>query len=72
MKQRLLLRLREHLRRDPRDGDVAFLITLAVREPSVVYPSELQRLRGLLRRGATTREQAIADAAEYLLGGLSS
>ena len=66
---RLLERLRSALRRDPTDGDVSFLLSLAVREPFVVYATERERLRRLsevpFRR--TARAEIVAEAAEELL-----
>lgn len=68
MDEELAERLRVQLRRDPSDSDVAFLLTLAVRSPFVVYRGERDRLRGLVReRPSTTRELVIADAAERFL-----
>lgn len=65
----LLDQLRSVLRRDPSDGDVSFLLSLAVREPFVVYAPERERLRRLA--GApfrhTARAELVAEAAEELL-----
>jgi len=66
---RLLERLRSVLRRDSSDGDVSFLLSLAVREPFVVYAAERERLRRLsdvpFRR--TARAEVVAESAEELL-----
>lgn len=65
----LVERLRSILRRDPSDGEASFLISLAVREPFVVYAAERERLRRLadvpFRR--TARAEIVAEAAEELL-----
>lgn len=64
----LLDRLRSQLRRDPSDGDVAFLISLAVRDPFVVYTAERTRLRRLIAaQGRSARELLLAEAAEHLV-----
>jgi hypothetical protein len=65
----LVEKLRSQLRRDPSDGDVAFLLSLAVRDPFVVYAPERERLRRLadvpFRR--TARASIVAEAAAELL-----
>lgn len=65
----LVDRLREELQRDPSDRDVAFLLTLAVRKPLVIYDSEADRLRKLARAqtGGARRDAVIAEAVEQLL-----
>ncbi len=64
----LLERLRAQLRRDPSDRDVAFLLSLSVREPFVVYSDERVRLRRLgSMRGRSTRELLLVEAVEELL-----
>lgn len=71
----LLEKLRAQLRRDSSDVDIAFLLSVAVREPLVVYGDDRSRLRGLLSRnrgGEGTRERLIADAADQLLAKSST
>ncbi len=64
----LLERLRAQLRRDPSDRDIAFLLSLSVREPFVVYSDERVRLRRLgSTRGHSMRELLLAEAVEQLL-----
>jgi hypothetical protein len=64
----LLDRLRAQLKRDPSDGQVAFLLSLAVREPFIVYGSERARLRRLLSVPARSdRDVLLAEVAEQLL-----
>jgi hypothetical protein len=64
----LLQRLRAQLKRDPSDGQVAFLVSLAVREPFIVYGSERARLRRLLSAPARSdRDVLLAQSAEHLL-----
>ncbi len=68
MPPELLERLRSQLRRDPSDRDVAFLLSLIVREPFVVYSTERVRLRRLLStQGKSAREVLLGEAAEQLL-----
>jgi len=64
----LIDRLRDQLRRDASDGDVSFLLSVAVRDPFVVYPAERHRLRRLTcSPGRSSREWLLAEAAEHLL-----
>lgn len=68
MPRDLLERLRAQLKRDPSDGQVAFLLSLAVREPFLVYGSERARLRRLLSAPARSdRDVLLAQVAEQLL-----
>lgn len=61
--------LRENLRRDPSDGTLALLLTIAVRSPFVVYDGERPRLQSLADRRArrTARETLIHACAIQLL-----
>lgn len=64
----LIDRLRDQLRRDASDGDVAFLLSVVVRDPFVVYPTERHRLRRFASTaGRSHREQLLAQAAEHVL-----
>lgn len=65
----LLEQLRAQLRRDTSNTDAAFLLSVAVREPFIVYHDDRVRLRRLLssNRGEAGRELLIAKAAEELL-----
>lgn len=75
MQVELLEKLRAQLRRDSSDVDVSFLLSVAVREPLLVYGHDRSRLRGLLSRnqgGGGVRERLIADAAEQLLAKSST
>ena len=66
-RRRVLARLTELLRRDPTDGDVAFLVSVSSREPCVVYESERRRLRRLTRSSSSPRSEILAQAAQLLL-----
>lgn len=62
-----------HLRRDSSDGDVAFLLSIAVRDPFVVYANERARLRTLASSSrGTDRAALITGAAEELLQRLEA
>ncbi len=61
----LIETLRGLLRRDPHDREVSFLISVAVREPFVVYDGERRLLERML--GYAGSERAIAAAARALL-----
>ncbi|MCZ7679828.1 MAG: hypothetical protein M5U28_14115 [Sandaracinaceae bacterium] len=68
MQPDLLERLRAQLRRDPSDGEIAFLLSLIVRDPFITYSTERVRLRRFLSmQGRSARELLIAEAAEQLL-----
>lgn len=63
----LVERLRAQLRKDPSDSEIAFLLSLAVREPFVLYAGERARLRRVPSDTRSARELLMADAARQLL-----
>lgn len=64
----ILERLRNQLRRDPSDADVALLLTIGVRDPFVIYPAERVRLRRFARLpGRSSREVLLVQASADLL-----
>ncbi len=65
----LLERLRHHLRRDPSDREVGFLLSVGVRDPFVVYAAERERLRRMANAPFRTTKRAVllAEVAAELL-----
>jgi hypothetical protein len=67
IEREIVEKLQRLLRRDPHDRELGFLISLAVREPFVVYDGERRFLRQLVGYGGSERACTIADVARALL-----